>query len=82
MPGRKNHNLNLGTQEATVLLAEAQAWEQTGLEGSIVAAKVMDSQDLNFGYDAVSGKYTDLVKAGVIVPTKVERAASVRICGR
>jgi hypothetical protein len=43
MPGRKNHNLNLGTQEATVLLAEAQAWEQTGLEGSIVAAKVMDS---------------------------------------
>jgi chaperonin GroEL len=52
-----------------------QIAENSGLEGSIVAAKVMESQDLNFGYDAVAGKYTDLVKAGVIVPTKVERTA-------
>jgi len=47
----------------------------SGLEGSIVAAKVMESTDVNFGYDAVTGKYGDLVKAGVIVPTKVERTA-------
>ena len=52
-----------------------QIAENSGLEGAIVAAKVMESQDLNFGYDAVAGKYTDLVKAGVIVPTKVERTA-------
>ncbi len=47
----------------------------SGLEGSIVAAKVMESDQANFGYDALAGKYCDLVKAGVIVPTKVERTA-------
>jgi chaperonin GroEL len=47
----------------------------SGLDGSIVAAKVMEADDDNFGYDALAGKYGDLVKAGVIVPTKVERTA-------
>ncbi|MCE5327080.1 MAG: chaperonin GroEL, partial [Planctomycetaceae bacterium] len=47
----------------------------SGLEGAIVAAKVMESDDVNFGYEAVSGKYTDMLKAGIIVPTKVERTA-------
>ena len=47
----------------------------SGLEGSIVAAKVIESDEPNFGYDALAGKYCDLVKAGVIVPTKVERTA-------
>ena len=46
-----------------------------GLDGSIVAQKVMESRDKNFGYDALQKKYGDLVKFGVIVPTKVERAA-------
>ena len=35
----------------------------------------MESDDASFGYDALAGKYCDLVKAGVIVPTKVERSA-------
>ena len=52
-----------------------QIAENSGLDGSIVAAKVAESTDVNFGYDAVAGKYCDLVKAGVIVPTKVERCA-------
>jgi chaperonin GroEL len=47
----------------------------SGLDGSIVAAKVEESDQDNFGYDALAGKYCDLVKAGVIVPTKVERTA-------
>ncbi len=47
----------------------------SGLDGSIVAAKVEESDKDNFGYDAMAGKYCDLVKAGVIVPTKVERIA-------
>ncbi len=47
----------------------------SGLEGAIVAAKVAESDDINFGYDALAGKYCDLVAAGVIVPTKVERTA-------
>ncbi len=52
-----------------------QIAENSGLDGSIVAAKVTESSEINFGYDAVAGKYCDLVKAGVIVPTKVERCA-------
>jgi len=47
----------------------------SGLDGSIVAAKITESDAVNFGYDAMAGKYCDLVKAGVIVPTKVERIA-------
>ncbi len=52
-----------------------QIAENSGLDGSIVAAKVMESSEINFGYDALAGKYTDMIKAGVIVPTKVERTA-------
>jgi len=47
----------------------------SGLDGSIVAAKVAESKLINFGYNAMTGEYTDLVKDGVIVPTKVERIA-------
>ena len=47
----------------------------SGLDGAIVAAKVAESDETHFGYNALSGKYGDLVKDGVIVPTKVERSA-------
>jgi chaperonin GroEL len=46
-----------------------------GLDGSLVAQKVEDSADTNFGFNAATGEYEDLVKAGIIVPTKVERVA-------
>jgi len=46
-----------------------------GLDGSIVAQKVMESTEKNFGYEAVSKQYGDMIKFGIIVPTKVERTA-------
>ena len=46
-----------------------------GMDGSIVAQRVQEADDPAFGFDAMAHKYCDLVKAGVIVPTKVERAA-------
>ncbi|MDY7109998.1 MAG: chaperonin GroEL, partial [Planctomycetota bacterium] len=52
-----------------------QIAQNTGLDGSIVAAKVDESSDINLGFNAVTQTYEDLVKAGVIVPTKVERIA-------
>ena len=52
-----------------------QIAENAGLEGSIVAQKVMESKETNFGYDAIRKEYGDMIKFGVIVPTKVERAA-------
>jgi chaperonin GroEL len=52
-----------------------QIAKNAGLDGSIVAQKVLESDEINFGYDAMRKQYGDMVKAGVIVPTKVERAA-------
>ena len=46
-----------------------------GVEGSIVLAKVKESKEKNFGYNAGTDTYEDLVKAGVIDPTKVTRTA-------
>jgi chaperonin GroEL len=52
-----------------------QIAQNAGLDGSIVAQKVMESKQKNFGYDALQKKYGDMVEFGVIVPTKVERIA-------
>jgi len=52
-----------------------QIAENAGLDGSIVAQKVIESKEKNFGYDALRKEYGDMVEFGVIVPTKVERAA-------
>jgi chaperonin GroEL len=46
-----------------------------GHEGSIVAAKVRESKEKDFGFNATTDAYEDLVKAGVIDPTKVVRSA-------
>ena len=52
-----------------------QIAENAGEEGAIVLGKVNDSKDINFGYNALTGEYEDLVKAGVLDPTKVVRTA-------
>src|SRR6266699_324240 len=52
-----------------------QIAENAGEEGAIVLGKVLDAKDTNFGYNAFSGEYEDLVKAGVLDPTKVVRTA-------
>ncbi len=52
-----------------------QIAENSGEEGAIVLGKVNDSKDNNFGYNALTGDYEDLVKAGVLDPTKVVRIA-------
>jgi len=49
--------------------------QNAGAEGSIVVATVKASKDRNFGYNAQTETYEDLVKAGVIDPTKVARTA-------
>ncbi len=46
-----------------------------GLDGSVIAAKIEENAETNFGYNALTHQYGDLVKMGVIVPTKVERVA-------
>ena len=52
-----------------------QIAENCGVEGSIVAQKIEENKEDNFGFNALTREYENLVKAGVIVPTKVERVA-------
>jgi chaperonin GroEL len=52
-----------------------QIAENAGEDGSIVGQKVAESADPHFGFNALTHTYEDLVKSGVIVPTKVERCA-------
>jgi chaperonin GroEL len=52
-----------------------QIAENAGQDGAIVAAKVLDNSSSNYGYDARLDKYCDLVKEGIIDPTKVVRYA-------
>ena len=52
-----------------------QIAENAGFDGAVVAGKLLEQKDTDFGFDAQDGVYTNLVKAGIIDPTKVVRAA-------
>jgi chaperonin GroEL len=52
-----------------------QIVDNAGEDGNIVAARVLEEKNFNFGFDARLGKYGDLVKEGIIDPTKVVRSA-------
>jgi len=52
-----------------------QIAENAGVDGSIVVGKIQDSTDPNWGYDAQSGQFTNMVTSGIIDPTKVVRIA-------
>ncbi len=51
-----------------------QIAENAGVSGSVVVRRVLDSKD-NVGFNALTGQYGDMLKAGIITPTKVERTA-------
>src|ERR1700731_3345360 len=76
-------SLKLSGEEATGVDIVRRALEEplrqivhnAGLEGSIVVEKVKSSKDASYGFDAESNQYVDMVKAGIIDPTKVERVA-------
>jgi chaperonin GroEL len=52
-----------------------QIAENAGVDGSVVAGKIVENRSKTFGYDAQSEEYGDMLKAGVIDPTKVVRIA-------
>ena len=52
-----------------------QIVENAGLDGAVVAGKLLESKDTNYGFDAQKLDYVDLIKAGIIDPTKVVRTA-------
>ncbi len=52
-----------------------QIAENAGVDGSIVIGKLLDKDDANWGFDAQTSTYVDMLKAGIIDPTKVVRLA-------
>jgi len=52
-----------------------QIAENAGEDGAVISGKVLDNGDYNWGFDAQTGEFKDLVKAGIIDPTKVVRTA-------
>jgi chaperonin GroEL len=48
-----------------------QIAENAGEDGAVIAGKVLDNQEYNWGFDAQAGEFKDLVKSGIIDPTKV-----------
>ncbi len=52
-----------------------QIAENAGVDGSVVVGRLLDQKDTNYGYDAQKGDYCDLLKSGIVDPTKVVRIA-------
>jgi chaperonin GroEL len=52
-----------------------QIVNNAGIEGSVVVEKVKHAKDINYGFDADKEEYVDMIKAGIIDPTKVTRYA-------
>ena len=52
-----------------------QIAENAGVDGSVIVGRLLDQKDANFGYDAQKGEYVDLIKSGIVDPTKVVRIA-------
>jgi chaperonin GroEL len=52
-----------------------QIAENAGADGAVIAGKVLEKDEYNWGYDAQTGEFKDLVGAGIIDPTKVVRTA-------
>jgi chaperonin GroEL len=52
-----------------------QIVENAGEDGNVIASKILENKDTNYGYDARAGEFCDMVKKGIIDPTKVVRSA-------
>ena len=52
-----------------------QIADNAGTDGSVVVGRLLDQKDNNYGYDAQKGEYCDMIKAGIVDPTKVVRIA-------
>jgi chaperonin GroEL len=58
-----------------------QIAENSGTDGSILVGKLLESKDTNYGYDAQKGEFTDMIKAGILDPTKVVRHDAASVAG-
>ncbi|MDA7599884.1 chaperonin GroEL [Alphaproteobacteria bacterium] len=74
-PANRDQEVGIGIVRRAIQAPARNIAENAGAEGSVIVAKLMETADENFGYDAKNNEFTDLVKAGVIDPTKVVRSS-------
>src|SRR5271167_3164481 len=74
-PANNDQKVGIDIVRKAIQSPVRQIAENSGVEGSIVVGKLTDKDEPNFGYDAQSGDYKDMVAAGIIDPTKVVRVA-------
>ncbi len=70
-----DQNVGIDIVRRAIVAPCAQIADNAGVSGEIVVGKVMDSNDYNFGYNAQTGEYVDMLAAGIIDPAKVVKTA-------
>ena len=75
VPGNQDQKVGIEIIRKATQAPIRQIVENAGVDGAVVAGKLLESTDTNYGYNAQTGEYTDMVKAGIIDPTKVVRTA-------
>ncbi|MFO1069487.1 MAG: chaperonin GroEL [Geminicoccaceae bacterium] len=74
-PGNDDQRVGIEIVRKALQAPARQIAENAGVDGSIVVGKLLESSNHNWGYDAQSNEYGDLVAKGIIDPTKVVRTA-------
>jgi chaperonin GroEL len=74
-PANPDQKVGIDIVKKALLYPARQIAENSGTDGAIIVGKLLDSTDSNYGYDAQKGEFTDMIRAGIIDPTKVVRHA-------
>jgi chaperonin GroEL len=74
-PANNDQKVGIQIVRKAIQAPARQIAENSGTDGAIVVGKLTDQDKPNFGYDAQSGEYKDMVAAGIIDPAKVVRVA-------
>jgi chaperonin GroEL len=74
-PGNDDQRVGIDIVRRALRAPARQIADNAGADGAVVVGKLLESKNTNFGFNAQSNEYMDLVKAGVIDPAKVVRTA-------
>src|SRR6202035_2605647 len=74
-PANSDQKVGIDIVRRALAAPVRQILENAGADGSVIIGKLLEKGDANHGYDAQTGNYVDMIKAGIIDPTKVVRLA-------
>jgi chaperonin GroEL len=74
-PANDDQRVGIDIVRRALKMPVRQIAENAGVDGAVVVGKLSEKRNLTRGYDAQGGKYVDMLKAGIIDPTKVVRTA-------